>query len=424
VHYTNPQPEKPLQNKFMETVYFAKWILLDSGEVFVNGALSVDGCRITGVGPRSKVRRGNESRVVNLGDVLLLPGLINMHIHLEESLIRGTTKSGDETFAAWCAKKNSRVRTLTPDQIAAGIRLVVKELLAQGITTVVDNSRLGQSLSILKNESIRSWVFNEIHTDDLTQEQLLFENCTSRVIPPVGKTTSGIGPHTLFSLSPKWQKKIIAFSEKHNTPWCCHVAESAEELQAFSEKTGDIFFYATRKQPWAFDGATMGSMQYAIASELIPPGAICIHCNYVNGHELSQLAARDVSFVFCYSYTLEMGHKIFPMDIALKRNCNICLGTESIAPHGFLSLFDELYGLKKAYPHISAKEFLKMVTQNPAKALKADHNLGSLTVGKLADFIAVRFSHAPDEDILEELLVEEPEVTLVVIDGEEIIVNY
>lgn len=408
----------------METIYFAKWILLDSGEVFVNGALSVDGCRITGVGPRSKVRRGNENRVVNLGDVLLLPGLINMHIHLEESLIRGTTKSGDETFAAWCAKKNSRVRTLTPDQIAAGIRLVLKELLAQGMTTVVDSSRLGQSISILKDESIRSWVFNEIHTDDSTQEQFLFENCISRVIPPAGKTTSGIGPHSLFSLSPKWQRKIIAFSEKHSTPWSCHVAESAEELQAFSEKTGDLFFYATRKQPWAFDDATMGSMQYAIASELIPPGAICIHCNYVNGHELSQLAAKDVSFVFCYSYTLEMGHKIFPLDIALNRNCNICLGTESIAPHGFLSLFDELYGLKKAYPHISAKDFLKMVTQNPAKALKADHILGSLTVGKLADFIAVRFSHSPDEDILEELLVEEPEVTLVVIDGEEIIVNY
>ena len=408
----------------METIYFAKWILLDSGEVFVNGALSVDGSLITGVGPRSKVRTGSEDRIVNLGDVLLLPGLINMHIHLEEALIRGYVKSGDETFAAWSAKKNSRIRTFLPDQITSGIRLSIKELLAQGITTIVDSSRLGHSYPILKDESIRSWIFNELHSDDVSQEQLLFENCISRVTSPMDKVTPGIGPHAPFSLSPQMQKKIINFSKECNVPWCSHLAESAEELQAFSEKKGDIFFYATRKQPWPFDDATTGSMQYVISNELIPDGGICIHCNYVNGHELSLLASKNVSFVLCFTYTLEMGHKIFPLDVALNRNCNICLGTEGIAPHGFLSLFDELYAMKRAYPHIAAKDFLMMVTRNPAKALKADHYLGSLSVGKKADFIAVRFAHSPDEDILEELLVEEPEVTLVVIDGEEIIVNY
>lgn len=407
----------------METVYFAKWILLDSGEILVNGALSVSGSIISAVGPRSKVRKNAESRIVNLGDVLVIPGLINMHIHLEDGVIRGNYKSNDETFASWSAKKNSRVRTTTPEQITQAIRLYIKELIAKGITTIVDSSRLGYSASILKEESIRSWIVNEIHTDDQNQEKYLFGTCISEIKALLNNNKLGIGPHAIFSLSPHYQKLIANFCAKKNLLWVSHIAESSEELQAFSERKGDLFFYTTRKRSWPFENTAMGSMHYALSNGLIPQKGICIHCNYINGKELELLSAKQVSIVLCYTYTLEMGHKVFPLEVALKRNCNICLGTEGIAPQGFISIFDELFALKKAYPHIPAKNLLMMATLNPAKALQSEHCLGSITEGKLADFIAVRFAHNHSEDILEELLIEEPEIALVVIDGDEIVFN-
>lgn len=407
----------------METVYFAKWILLDSGELLLNGAISVNGSVISGIGPRSKVRRHSESRIVNLGDVLLLPGLFNMHIHLEDGILRGTSKRADETFASWSAKKNSRLRTTPHDQIIPTMRLTIKELLAQGITSIADYSRYGYSTEILKEESIRSWIFHEMHTDDQNQEDSLVSSCKTRATEAGEKINAGIGPHAIFSLSPNYQKELISFSKSHNLLWSSHIAESAEELQAFSEKKGDLFFYTTRKRPWPFDSSPMGPMNYAIQNELIPQNGICVHCNYVNGQELTTLADNNISIVLCYSYTLEMGHKLFPLEVALKRNCNICLGTEGITPHGFLSIFDELFALKQAYPHITARELLLMVTRNPARALQVEHCLGSLTEGKLADIIAVRFAHSEENDLLEELLVEEPEIALVVINGEEIIFN-
>jgi imidazolonepropionase-like amidohydrolase len=88
------------------------------------------------------------------------------------------------------------------------------------------------------------------------------------------------------------------------------------------------------------------------------------------------------------------------------------------------NLFDDLYSLKNAYPHIPASEMLEWVTINPAIALKMENEIGSITPGKLADIIAVRFSYDPSKDPLEELLMAEPLIAVAIVNGEEIISNY
>ena len=112
------------------------------------------------------MKRASGDRTVNLGDALLLPGLINMHTHLEECMVRGATLEADETFAAFSAKKNNRVKNSSAKAVAAGIRLEVRELLASGTTTVLDSSRFGHSPAVLAGEPIRSWVVHETHADD------------------------------------------------------------------------------------------------------------------------------------------------------------------------------------------------------------------------------------------------------------------
>lgn len=408
----------------METIYFAKWILLDSGELLVNGAISISENKINSVGPRSKVRRGQTERIVNLGDSLILPGFINMHTHLEHSVLRGIQKDPDETFPTWNIKNHARVRQASPDAVKTSIRLKIRELLAQGITTVVDSSRLGYSYEILMDEAIRSFVISEINVDDPVLEPVILDKVTNTLPPSTSKIKTGIGPHGIYSLSKSAHQKLLAFIKNNNLLWVSHLAESAEELHAFSEKRGDLYFQLTRKQPWPFNDATMGSMNYALQNELIPDCGICIHCNYVNGSELESLARKNVAVVICHSYTQELGHKSFPLDVARNRNVLICLGTEGIAAPGFLSLFDELFWLKKAYPHISAAEMLKWVTINPARALQMEEQIGSLRQGKLADIIAVRFAYDQSNDPLEELLMADPEIIAVIINGEEIVSNY
>lgn len=408
----------------METVYFAKWILLESGELLVNGALSVSQNRITQVGPRSKIRRTTDTRTVNLGDSLILPGLINMHTHLEDSVLKGTQKDPEETFPTWDIKNYARVRQAPTDSVQRAIKLKIRELQAQGVTTVVDNSRLGLSYNVLKEEVIRAFIINEVHIEDPASETDILDKFFSDLPQSTSRIKFGVAPHAIYSMSEAAHRKLLSFAGKKRIPWTTHIAESAEELHAFSEKRGDLYFQITRKQPWPYQGATRGSMHYAIQNHLIPENGICIHCNYVNGLELEFLARKNVSVVLCYNYTQELGHKSFPLDVARNRNVSICLGTEGIASPGFQSIFDELFSLRNAYPHIPASEMLKWVTINPAKALSAGNELGSIAAGKLADIIAVRFPCDPSEDPLEALIVSEPEMLLVMIDGTEVVVNY
>jgi aminodeoxyfutalosine deaminase len=409
----------------METMYLAKWLLTETMDLIENGAVVIIGEKIISVGPRSWVKRSNSARIVNLGDVLLMPGLINMHTHLDASAVRGYFRPHDETFAAWNAKVSSRIKMTSAEQLKSSITLTIRELLAQGVTTIVDTTRSSLSKEILQHEPVRSWVIQELFSDDIQRDAVLVDSCTNSFRGHKdSRVLSGIGPYALYSLSPDAQKKIRNFAHDSNILWQTHLAESAEELQAFSEKNGDLYFHMTRKNSWPFDLAPSGPVHYALQCNMIPEGAICIHCNYIAGNELEQLAGRNVSIVICHSYTNTTGHKHFPLDVALKRNCNICIGTEGIASHGDLSIFDELFALKQAYPHIAAKDFLRMATINSATALNAHTSLGSISEGKYADFIAVRFAYSQGEDLLETLLVEEPEVILSVINGDEIIAGY
>ena len=408
----------------MGTFYRARWLLLDNGELAENGALVVTNDLITSVGPRGKVKRQAGDRIVNLGDALLLPGLINLRTNLEENVVRGAIPQADETLASFSAKKNTRIKQAAEETLLAGIRLEIRELLAEGVTTVLDSSARGLSPRILATEPIRSWVLHEASADDLYEEEHAIDKVLTRITSCDKRIGAAVGPHALFSLTPQLQRKLIEFAAAYHYLWAAPIAESAEELQAFSERKGDLYFHITRKKPWPFGDTTLGPMHAALTQNLIPNGGICFHCNYASGHELSLLATKRVSVVSCFRYSEMLGHKRFPIDVARNRRVPMCLGTEGIAPVGELSLFDELFAFKNAYPHLSARELLRWVTQNPATALRMGDKLGSLTEGKFADVIAVRFSHAPGDDLLEELIVSDVEMALVMVNGQEVIADY
>lgn len=391
-----------------------------------NAAVAVRGGRIVAAGTRSAVGRRRGERTVNLGDMLLMPGLINAHTHLEEGVLRGYSRGDGETFSSWMAKKDSRLRNASAEALLPTVRLGIREALAHGTTTIVDSSRTGTSLPVLKDEPIRAWVIQELHDEgDVADGTFLHTlDLRRRLVEGSEQMRVGVGPHALFSLGPKAHKDVARMALNRGIPWACHVAESAEELQAFSEQRGDLFFHITRKRPWPFGEARMGSLHYAISRTIIPRGAILFHCNYAGGAELSLLAAKRASIVISPRYDAGSGNKSHPVDLARKRGLNLCVGTESIAEVESMSLFDDLFALKSRYPHIPAAELLTWATANAARALGVGGSLGELVPDAFADMIGVSFAHGPKEDLLEELLVEEPSVRFVMTGGEEVIVDY
>jgi 5-methylthioadenosine/S-adenosylhomocysteine deaminase len=406
------------------TAYFARWVLLPTGEILENGGVVVTGNQITSVGSRGRIRRSSQDRIVNLGPTLLLPGLINMHTHLEEGIIRGMARENEEAFSAWRAKRNRRLSTTASDAVISSVRLAIRESLANGITTVVDSSSRDISALVFRDEPIRSWVIHETAPVDASAEEVVIDILARRIERSRRTGNIGVGPHAFYSLAPTSHRALIEMAKKRGYLWAAHLAESAEELQAFSEQKGDLYFRITRHKEWPFGETGRGVMYAAITQNLIPNHAVCFHCNYVNGQELSLLAAKNATIVLAPRYTEEHCHKPFPLDIALSRRINICIGTESPTSFAPLNLFDELFRLKSLYPHIPAAEMIKWMTVNAAKALRCGERLGAIVEGRLADLVGVRFAHDPHEDLLEEMIASEPEVVFVMVDGEEVIAGY
>jgi aminodeoxyfutalosine deaminase len=408
----------------MATIYYARWILLPTCEIIQNGGISIEGNSIYSIGPRGRIKRSADDHIVNVGDLMLMPGLINMHIHLEEGVVRSYPKEPDETFASWISKKKSRIKHAPAETLETAIRLGARELLSHGITTVVDSSRTGFSAEALKAEPIRACIINEIHPEDLAEEKAAIDLVSNHISATDNFFAYGTGPYSIFSMSPDNLRALTEISRDKNLLWVTHIAESSEELQAFSERTGDLYFQITRKKGWPYGNTTSGSMHFALENNLIPDKAICIHCNYVNGRELDRLFDKNVFVVQCLQYTSALDHKPFPMDSARSRRIKLCLGTESIVYSESMDLFDELNFAKRLYPHIPAAEMLRWVTQNPADALGAGDRLGSLAEGKLADIIGVRIRPDGMDDMLEQLIAGESDVRLVIVNGEEIISDY
>lgn len=396
---------------------------MPDGNILVNGGIAVEGDRISAVGPRGRLKRGSKDRAVNLGDTLLLPGFINMHTHLEEAVLRGMQKGDDETFAAWIKRRSAELIASSPGSVISSVRLAIRESLANGITTIADTSRTDIAAIVLRDEPVRTWIFHECHPENAVAQEEITATLRKRIERLHRDGNTGVAPYALFSLSPKRHKTLLETARSNGYLWSSHVAESADELQAFSTQSGDLYASITQREEWPYGKTERGSLYYALTNNLIPQHGICCHCNYMSGQELSLLTARNASIVFCPQYNQHMGHKAFPLDVALNRGINACLGTESPSSAKPMNLFDDLYLLKNQYPHVTGFQLVQMVTSNAARALRCTA-IGALEPDKKADIIGLRFPHAPGADLLDEMILEETKVVLVIVNGEEVVVGY
>jgi cytosine/adenosine deaminase-related metal-dependent hydrolase len=123
-----------------------------------NGTVTVDGTRIAFVGPRREAPKGND---VDLGDAVLLPGLVNAHTHLELTAMRGLLEGLE--FVEW-------IRTLTAARMAVlddtamldSARAGIGEGLLAGITTYADTCSSGVSLHAMREMGVRGIMYQEV----------------------------------------------------------------------------------------------------------------------------------------------------------------------------------------------------------------------------------------------------------------------
>lgn len=401
-------------------LYLAAHILPVAGPALSGGgAVAVQDGRIVAVGGAEDVRRELSAQGVPPGtirehddpDSVLMPGLVNVHTHLELSWLEGEDlPSGD--YVAWLRRLLEMRETMTAavDVTAAATR-ALERMAARGTVAVGDVSNTLASVTPLAESSLRGVIFHEIYRirQDGAEEKM------NEVVAQVAAADEELrrlkarnrffiaptphGPHTT---SPALLKALAGRAAASREPLSVHVAESRDEVDLLQDGGGALAgFYKERDfMDDGWQAPAMSPVAHLDRLGVLSPATLAVHCVHVDRQDLARLQERRCTVVTCPRSNARLGVGVAPVPTILGAGIPVALGTDSLASVPDLDLFAEMAALRAAHPKLSAAAVIRMATLNGAKALGLENDLGSLAPGKLARMIRVPLP-SPDADPME-----------------------
>jgi cytosine/adenosine deaminase-related metal-dependent hydrolase len=408
-------------------VLFAKFILtMDRPRPIEDGFVMIQGSRILQVGKRKDLYLRPSFRMLDLGDTVLLPGLINAHCHLDYTSFKGRVRYAGG-FRKWLSKMAIKTRGTTTAEFKRSIQKGIKESLAFGTTTLCDISTSWESYSLLRQSGLRSFVFLELidlgnpSAKDYWRQFQEKLRVFIRAAPPTPTFRLGLSPHTPFTVSKELLQSIRSFLQDHQELLTTiHVAESREEADYFKKGRGPIAERIKILNPdWAQPRKTT-PVQYLNDGGWLPQLDLGVHLNEVDEKDLRLLAKNRTVVVHCPGSHAFFKRRPFRYERMRRNHIPISLGTDSLASNQSLSLFREMRLFQKAHPAVPASEILSMVTVKPAQALGLGRQLGQIKPGYLADLIGIPLSpgRMGSKDLAGEVLRHKGPVSFSMIHGE------
>ncbi len=377
-------------------IYRARHVVPVIGPPIENGAVVVKGDTIAAVGPWDGLRPAWAGEAEDLGDVILMPGLINAHCHLDYSGLRGAILR-PESFAGWIQRINAVKRNLSEDDFLAAIEKGLSECLHTGTTTLLNIESFPSLLPRMRRPSVRTWWFFELI--DLRQtppaDEIVSAALKFFAQRPEWRGGVGLSPHAPYTASIELYLLTRAIARRHGLPVTTHVGESHEEQMMFADGAGPLFsFLQSIGRPMGDCGNGRSPLRLLADAAAIGPETIIAHLNElpVQDEELLRPGGylHNVSVVHCPLSHRYFSHRPFPLERLRKLDINVCLGTDSLASNQTLSIFEEMRATRESFPSLSANELIAMATINGARALGLEGRLGVLRQGAFADMIAVR----------------------------------
>lgn len=339
---------------------------------------------------------------LDLGDCVLLPGLINAHCHLDYSVMRGAILP-NASFSAWVRRINELKRTLSDDDYLASIASGFAELLAHGTTSVFNIESFPELMVKLPAPPIRTWWFYELmdvrsrlHTEDVVAGALSFFE--SR---PGWLGGFGLSPHAPYTTSPDLYRLARYCCEKYGMPLTTHLAESDEEYEMFRHGRGPLFDFLKGLGRKMSDTGSASPVERLVGSELLPRGVLLAHMNHLDEADWALVRGAGHAVVHCPCCHEYFGRSPFPLERFLAEGITVCLGTDSLASNRQLNMFAEMQCLRRAMPELAPERILEMATKNPAAVIGMKGRLGEICVGAKADLIAVPRTDGGAEGILQ-----------------------
>lgn len=371
-----------------------------------NGAVALAGDRIVAVGSWPEVAAQAGGPVHDLGEQVLLPGLVNAHCHLDYTDMAGLIPP-PRHFTDWIKSITALKAGWSYSEFAASWLAGARMLLRSGTTTVGDVEAVPELLPELWDATpLRVCSFLEMTgVKSRRQPRLILQEAVTKIDAlPHPRCRAWLSPHAAYSTTPELLRLSARCARERGWRLATHVAESAEEFEMFRHARGPMFEWLRRNERDMSDCGYGSPVQCLARHGYLSERLLAIHVNYLAPGDERLLAEEAVSVVHCPRSHAYFGHAPFPYRALAAAGVNVCLGTDSLVsvlrdrgqpPQ--LDLFVELRAFAAAFPEVAPSILLQMVTVNAARALGLTGRVGELSGGAFADCIALPFSGSATE---------------------------
>ncbi|MEW5958488.1 MAG: amidohydrolase [Chloroflexota bacterium] len=337
---------------------------------------------------------GRAGRVIEAGQMAVLPGLVNGHTHLSQTFMRGL--GDDKTLLDWLKTVLWPLQAaMSVDDMRLAGLLGLVENLRCGVTAVVQHHKITTSPAHvdaaaeaaqtvgLRLRLARGWVdlgdAAETPATIFAEMTRLHRTWHQQA---EGRLTVGFGPLAAWRCSNETMRQAVALARAWGVPTHIHVAESMDEIELMRRRNG------LRHIEWLHSLGVLG------------PDFQLVHCVQVTGQEIDLIAERGASVVHCPVSNMYLASGAAPVSQMLARGITVALGSDGSASHNSQDMLETLKtaallarvstGQATALGPTAA---LRMVTTAGARLMDRD-DLGVLTSGAKADITIVNLNNA------------------------------
>ena len=363
-----------------------------------NGGVAISGNRITWVGSWQERAASVHSEIQDLGEVILMPGLVNAHCHLDYTGMSGQIPPS-KSFTDWIRAIVALKGSWTNEEFAQSWNKGAEMLLRTGTTTVADVESVPDLLpAVWRATPLRVITLRELINLRSPAEALVKTAERELAALPGSEGRIGLSPHAPYTTTAELLQLAALTAKRRNWPLVTHVAESEEEYEMYLYRHGALFEWLKSQRDMSDCG--LGSpLNHLERNDYLSERLIAVHVNYLCRDDAPVLGRYNVSVAHCPRSHAYFRHLLFPRNELVSTGVNICLGTDSLAtvlkekgnlPE--LNMFAEMRAFADKFREVSPATILEMATVNGARALGRTGQLGQISENAMADLIALPYS--------------------------------
>ena len=362
-----------------------------NGPPIEDGAVRIAGGRVAEVGPWADLH----GDAVDLGEVVLMPGLVNAHAHLDYTSLAGRIPP-PASFNNWITSIMHLKQTMDDDAWQTSWREGAKQCLRHGTTTLGNIETRPDLLPGLWPEAkLRLLSFLEMivvrpstDAEQAVSEAVAFLRDNG---PPLGAV--GLSPHALYTVRPDAMRDCVSTVAENDWPLAVHLAESRDEAEMFKYGSGALYQRLAAVGRDMSDCGGQSPVKLAAEHGALSRRLLAVHGNYLDEEDVRLLTESRSSVAHCPRSHAYFGHAEFQFEALREAGVNVCLGTDSLATmrdgEAELNMFAEMREFCGKHPRVAPEEVAMMTTVNGAAALRWQGVAGEISKGAFADMIVL-----------------------------------